>query len=139
MAILKTKPTKVGVKSFLNKVEPKEKRHDSFELMEMMKDITKETPKMWGPSIVGFGKYHYKYASGHEGDMCIAAFSPRKAAITIYLYPVFSNYKDLLKKLGKHKTSVGCLYIKKLSDIDINILRKMVERSIKLVKENYPD
>src|SRR5690606_18617562 len=137
MAELKTKPTKVSVAKFLNQVEDERKRADSFKILEMMKQITKEEPKMWGPSIVGFGKYHYKYDSGHEGDMCIAGFSPRKQNLTIYVIPGFNKYEDLMSKLGKYKTSVSCLYIKKLEDVDEKILKKLIERSVKDVKKKY--
>lgn len=137
MAELKTKPTKVIVEKFLEAVKDERKREDSFAVMEMMKKITKEQPKMWGPSIVGFGKYHYKYESGHEGDMCIAGFSPRKQALTIYLVPDSLKYEPLMKKLGKYKTGKSCLYIKKLDDVDLKVLEKLIERSYKYMKGKY--
>jgi hypothetical protein len=102
----------------------------------MMK-VTKEEPKMWGPSIVGFGKYHYKYESGHEGDMCIAGFSPRKQALTIYIVPRFLKYDPLMKKLGKYKTGVSCLYIKRLDDIDTKVLKELITESFKWMKIKY--
>lgn len=131
MAELKTKPTNVSVKKFLNSLKDEQKREDSFVVMEMMKKITGEEPKMWGPSIVGFGKYHYKYDSGHEGDMCMAGFSPRKEALTIYLVPGFQKNKSLMEKLGKHKTGKSCLYIKKLEDVELNVLEKLISNSFK--------
>jgi hypothetical protein len=99
-----------------------------------MKGITKEKPKMWGPAIVGFGSCHYKYESGREGDMCIAGFSPRKQALTLYFMSGFKQYPDLMKKLGKFKTTGGCLYIKKLDDIDMKVLKKLVNESVKYIK-----
>jgi len=95
----------------------------------MMKQVTKAKPVMWGSSIVGFGSYHYKYASGHEGDACLAGFSPRKQNLTIYIVPGFERYRALLKKLGKHKTSKSCLYIKILNDIDLPTLKKLIKQS----------
>lgn len=137
MADIKTKPTTVSVTDFLNILEPEEKRNDAFEVLSIMKKVTGEEPVMWGPSIVGFGKYHYKYDSGHEGDMCIAGFSPRKNALTIYLMPGFEQGRELMDKLGKYKTGKVCLYINKLSDINKDILQKLIEKSVEYVKENY--
>jgi len=135
MAELKTKLNKASVEKFLNSVKDEQKRQDSFKILEMMKKITKEDPKMWGPSIVGFGSYHYKYASGHEGDMCIAGFSPRKEALTIYILPGFEKYDSLMKKLGKYKTGKSCLYIKKLADVDIKVLTELIIQSVKYMQK----
>lgn len=136
MSELKTKATNQSVTDFLNKVEPEEKRRDSFEILEMMTKITGEKAVMWGTSIVGFGKYHYKSErSKQEGDWPLTGFSPRKQTITFYLMSGFKKHEDLLGKLGKHTTSVGCLYIKRLSDVDKNILTKLIERSFRLMKE----
>jgi len=137
MAELKTKLNKASVEKFLNSVKDEQKRLDSFEILEMMKKITKEEPKMWGPSIVGFGKYHYKYASGHEGDNCIAGFSPRKNALTIYILPGFEKYDSLMKKLGNYKTGKSCLYIKKLDDVDTKVLTELISDSYKYMKQKY--
>ena len=137
MAELKTKETKASVEKFLNTVTDVKKREDSFKILEMMKQITKEEPKMWGPSIVGFGSYHYKYDSGHEGDICIAGFSPRKQNLTIYIVPGFEKYSELMKKLGKYKTGVSCLYIKKLEDVDMKVLKELVKSSFKYMKAKY--
>jgi hypothetical protein len=137
MAELKTKINKASVEKFLNSVKDDQKRQDSFKILEMMKKITKEEPKMWGPGIVGFGKYHYKYASGHEGDMCIAGFSPRKEALTIYILPGFEKYDSLMKKLGKFKTGKSCLYIKRLDDVDAKVLEKLIVSSFNYMKEKY--
>ncbi len=134
MAELKTKKTGVSVDSFLEKVPNAEQRADAYTILELMKDITGEEPRMWGPSIVGFGEYHYVYASGHEGDMCLTGFSPRKTALTIYFYAGFAQDAALLKKLGKCKTSKGCMYIKKLADVDLAVLREMIETNIKRIK-----
>ena len=137
MAELKTKLNKASVEKFLNSVKDEQKRQDSFKILEMMKKITKEEPKMWGPSIIGFGKYHYKYASGHEGDMCMAGFSPRKEALTIYILPGFEKNKSVMEKLGKYKTGKSCLYIKKLDDVDTNVLRQLISNSYKYMKQKY--
>ena len=135
MAELKTKVSNASVERFLNSVKDEQKRQDSFKILEMMKKITKEDPKMWGPSIVGFGSYHYKYASGHEGDMCIAGFSPRKEALTIYILPGFEKYDSLMKKLGKYKTGKSCLYIRRLEDIDTKVLTELISESYKYMKQ----
>lgn len=133
MAEIKTKATKVSVDSFLKK-NAGNKLEDSYKLIDIMRKITKDEPKMWGPSIIGFGKYHYKYATGHEGDMCIAGFSPRKAAFSIYIYPGFEKSAELMKKLGKYKMGVACLYIKKLEDVDVKVLTELIKGSVKFVK-----
>jgi hypothetical protein len=135
----KTKPTDVSVDEFLHKVEDEKKREDSYRLIELMRDITGEEPKMWGPSMVGFGKYHYKYASGHEGDAFLTGFSPRKGAMTLYIFAGFEGEDALLSKLGKFTTGKSCLYIKRLSDIDQDVLRELVTKSVTHTKETYPD
>lgn len=134
MAELKTKVNDASVNKFLKTVKDPQQQKDSFAILELMKEITKEEPRMWGPSIVGFGSYHYKYASGHEGDMCITGFSPRKQALTLYILPGFEMNADLMKKLGKYKTGKSCLYIKKLEDVDQKILRKIITESVKYMK-----
>ena len=131
MAEAKTRPTKVKVADFLNKVSNAERREDCFVVAKIMEEITGEKPQMWGPSIVGFGTWHYKYASGREGDWPVAAFSPRKGDLTLYLMPGFENRGELMSKLGKHKTGVSCLYIKRLSDIHIPTLKKLIKASLK--------
>ena len=120
----KTKTTEVSVQSFLENVPDEAVRDDCNELIKIMKKITGEPPKMWGPSIVGFGRYHYKYGSGHEGYSCVTGFSPRKQNLTLYVMPGFAEKSDLLEKLGKHKAAKGCLYIKRLADVDVEILKK---------------
>jgi len=139
MAENKTKQTKASVESFINKIKDETVRNDCDTIIKLMKSITKEEPKMWGPSIIGFGSYHYKYASGREGDMCLAGFSPRKQNLTIYLMPGFEVQQSLLKKLGKYKTSKVCLYIKSLNDIDVKVLKEMISQSVKEMKKLYPE
>lgn len=137
MAELKTKPNKQSVKAFVDAVEDLQKRKDCRSIIKLMRKLTGEKPKMWGDSIVGFGTYHYKYKSGHEGDWMLTGFSPRKQNLTIYIMSGFSNYHDLLSNLGKHKTSKSCLYVKRLGDIDTNILSELITRSVKYMKETY--
>lgn len=134
-AELKTKVSKASVEDFLNTIEDEQKRADCFEIAKIMTQVTKEKPKMWGPSIVGFGTYHYKGASGREGDWMLTGFSPRKQNLTLYLMGGFDMHKDLLKKLGKFKTSVGCLYIKKLDDVDKKVLKQLVTQTVKTMKK----
>lgn len=130
MAEIKTKVTDASVEEFLAGVEHPVRREDSFTVLELMKKITKEEPKMWGTSIVGFGTYHYKYASGQEGDWPIAGFSPRKQALTIYLLPGFERDTELMARLGPYKSGVSCLYIKKLADVDMTVLAELIKRSL---------
>lgn len=130
----KTKPTQASVKEFLNQIPDKERRDDCFAVAKIMEEITGEKPKMWGPSIVGFGTWHYKYASGHEGDWPISAFSPRKKDLTLYMMMGFQKNADLMKQLGKHSTGKSCLYIKRLSDIHVPTLKKLIKWSIKELK-----
>ena len=138
MAELKTKPTEVSVADFLAKVESEQVRDDCREIIKLMKKVTGSPPKMWGPSIIGFGQYHYKYESGHEGDMCITGFSPRKGNLTLYVLGNFPGQDDLLKKLGKCKVSKACLYVKKLEDIDMGVLEKIIKKSVDFTKKKYP-
>lgn len=134
-AELKTKVNDASVKKFLDSVADEGKRNDCFEILKIMKQVTKEEPKMWGASIVGFGSYHYKGASGREGDWMLTGFSPRKQNLTLYLMSGFETHADLLKKLGKFTTSVGCLYIKKLDDVDKKVLKELVTASVKRMKQ----
>jgi len=133
-ADLKTKPTKADVDKFLSSIKDEKKREDTFKIVKMMKLITKEEPKMWGPSIVSFGKYHYKYASGREGDWFLTGFSPRKQNLTLYIMSGFKRYDELMKKLGKHKTGSSCLYINRLEDLDMKILKELIIESVKHMK-----
>ena len=127
----KTKPTKASVTQFLNKIPDAGRREDCFAIAKMMEELTGSKPVMWGPSIVGFGTYSYKYASGHTGDWPVAAFSPRKTDLTVYLMPGFDKREELLGQLGKHKTGKSCLYIKRLSDIHVPTLKKLIKISLK--------
>lgn len=143
MAELKTLKNDNPVKDFLNQIESESKREDSFKLLALMQKITGEEPKMWGTSIVGFGEYHYRYASGHEGDAALVGFSPRKQNLTLYLMGCYINpedksYDQLFQQLGKHKTGKSCLYINKLSDVDLNTLEKLITRSYKDMQKQYP-
>jgi hypothetical protein len=132
----KTKPTKKDVEKFLNNIKDEKRREDSFKIIKLMKQITKAEPKMWGSSIVGFGNYHFQYASGREGDWFLAGFSPRKQSLTIYAMTYLENYPDILKRLGKHKTGKGCLYINKLEDVNMRVLKELITTSIKNLQRN---
>lgn len=138
MAKNKTNETESSVIDFINNSDDQAKIKDAFELVNIMQKVSGFEPKMWGPSIIGFGSYHYKYASGHEGDAPLAAFSPRKAAISLYFHLPAEEREDLLAKLGKHKAAKGCIYVKKLTDIDVEILKKMVSISVKELQKQYP-
>src|SRR5262245_26286027 len=131
MAEQKTKPTNASVKEFLNQIQDKERREDCFAVAKIMEEITGDKPKMWGPSIVGFGTYHYKYASGREGDWPVTGFSPRKKDLTVYLMMGFTKHTELMQKLGKHSSAKSCLYIKRLSDIHVPTLKKLIKISVK--------
>ena len=135
-AELKTKVNEASVEKFLSAVTDEQARTDCYEILKMMKQVTKEEPKMWGSSIIGFGSYHYKGASGREGDWMLTGFSPRKQNLTLYLMHGFDVHADLLKKLGKYKTSMGCLYIKKLDDVDRKVLKELVTASVKRMKQS---
>jgi len=135
MAEMKTKPTNESVKDFLNKISDEERRADCFQVAKIMEEITGEKPKMWGPSIVGFGSYHYKYDSGREGDWPVTGFSPRKKDLTLYIMMGFEKHADLMEKLGKHSSSKSCLYIKRLSDVHIPTLKKLIKIGLKDLKE----
>ncbi|UII32494.1 DUF1801 domain-containing protein [Fulvivirga ulvae] len=137
MAELKTKLNDESVEDFLNSIEDEQKKKDSFEVLNIMKQITGAEPKMWGSSIIGFGNYHYVYDSGREGDWFIAGFSPRTQALTLYIMAGFSRYDELMQKLGKYKTGKSCLYIKKLKDIDLEVLKELIRNSVEHMKEKY--
>jgi hypothetical protein len=130
MAELKTKQTDQSVAAFLNSLPDEKQRQDAFTVLELMKQVTQAEPKMWGSSIIGLGDHHYKYESGREGDWFLTGFSPRKQNLTLYISGGFDQYEDLLKKLGKYKTGKSCLYIKKLSDIDLPTLKELVKQSV---------
>jgi hypothetical protein len=129
MAEPKTTPNDGDVVAFLNQVENEAKRQDCFAILELMRQATGEQPIMWGDAIIGFGSYHYRYASGREGDSPLVGFSPRKQNITIYITSGFEQYESLLNRLGKHSTAKSCLYLKKLDDVDTTILAELVKHS----------
>ena len=131
MAELKTNVNDQSVTAFLDGVADERRRQDCYTILEMMKMATRAEPKMWGDSIVGFGSYHYTYASGRGGDWLLTGFSPRKQNLTLYIMSGFSGFEELLNRLGKHKTGKGCLYIKKLADVDLAVLQELIDQSVK--------
>ena len=133
MAMLKTTRTDASVEAFLSAIANDTRRQDCRTVLKIMKQATKAEPKMWGASIVGFGSYHYKYASGREGDWFLTGFSPRKTDLTLYIITGFTRYDRLMGKLGQYKTGKSCLYIKGLADIDLSVLKKLIEQSAKRV------
>ena len=135
MSDLKTKPTGENVTRFLNAIPEEKKRKDSFTILDMMREVTGLEPVFWVGNIIGFGKYHYKYASGHEGDAGLIGFSPRKQNLALYILTGFDDQAALLEKLGKHKTGKVCLYINKLDDVHLPVLRKMIQKSFKHMKK----
>jgi hypothetical protein len=137
MAEQKTKPTIVSVEEFINAVPDERKRKDSFELLKMMKDVAKQKPRMWGPTMIGFGECHYKYDSGHEGDCFRIGFSPRKSSFSLYVTCDASEMKEYLNKLGKHKAGKGCIYFKRMDDIDRSVLKKMIEMAWNKKVKNF--
>jgi hypothetical protein len=138
MAELKTKPNEQSIEDFINGVADQRKREDSFAILELMGQVTGSAPKMWGDSIVGFGTYRYKYASGREGEWFLTGFSPRKRNLTLYIMSGFDQYDELLKKLGKYTTGKSCLYIKELEDVDQDVLRDLISKSVEHMAETNP-
>ena len=130
MAELKTQKNDASVEDFLNGVEDEKKREDSLKILDLMREVTGDEPAMWGSSIIGFGSYRYKYASGREGEWFLTGFSPRKQNLTLYIMSGFDQYDSLLANLGKHSTGKSCLYVKKLEDIDLTTLKEMVKMSV---------
>lgn len=130
----KTRPTDQSVIDFIGNVENNARREDGFALLEMMQEITGEEAVLWGSSIIGFGSYHYKYASGREGDWLCVGFSPRKQSMSIYIMPGFEHYEDLLEQLGKHKLGKSCLYVNKLADVDQDVLKRLIKYSYEHMK-----
>jgi hypothetical protein len=137
MAENKTKATRASVTRFINSIEDKQKRADARKVAAMMRNATGKRAKMWGSSIVGYGTYHYKYASGREGDFMITGFSPRKQALTVYILAGFKQFDALMSKLGKFKTGKSCLYIKRLSDVDEKVLERLIAGSVEYMRKNY--
>lgn len=138
MAELKTKKNNLSVRAYLDGIEDDAKRRDAKTLAKLLRSVTTKTAKMWGGSIVGYDSYHYEYASGRTGDWPIIGFSPRKTALTVYVMPGFTKYSKLLTRLGKHKTGKGCLYIKKLDDVDMDVLRELAEAAVADMRKKYP-
>jgi len=137
MADLKTKKNQASVQQFLASVEDEKRRKDARAVLRLMREITGEKPAMWGRSIVGFGSYHYRYASGREGDWMLTGFSPRKQALTLYIMDGFDGHEDLMTKLGKYKTGKSCLYVKSLEHIDMDVLRELVTESVAYMRRTY--
>lgn len=135
MAELKTKKNDKDPREFIESVKNEKRKTDSLVIMDLMEKITGDTGSMWGPSIVGFGSYRYKYDSGREGDWMLTGFSPRKQALTLYIMPGFKRYEELMSKLGKFKTGKSCLYINKLEDVDMNVLEELITLSVKHMKK----
>jgi len=137
MATQKTRETAASVEEFLNGIENRTRREDGLAMLDLMREVTGEEARMWGSSIVGFGIYHYVYESGREGDAMLTGFSPRRQNLAIYVMPGFSAYDSLLDKLGKHKTGKSCLYINKLADVDLKVLKTLVRRSVQVMRKKY--
>ncbi|MFE3975963.1 MULTISPECIES: DUF1801 domain-containing protein [unclassified Peribacillus] len=135
----KTKETDSSVTEFIEKVDNLKKREDAYKLLDIFTETTGFEAKMWGPSIIGFGTYHYKYESGHEGDAPLVGFSPRKAKISLYFTPGDKRRVELLQAFGKHTTGKGCVYINKVADIEINVLKELINQSVKFLRQTYPD
>ena len=134
----KTKPTGASVDAFLDSLADAQMQADCRAVAAMMAEVTGSEPRLWGSSIVGFGSYHYRYASGREGDFMLAGFAPRKRALTLYIMAGFAEYADLLARLGKHTTGKSCLYVKRLADVDQAVLRELVTRSVRYIRQKYP-
>ena len=139
MAELKTKLNEGDVYTFLNSITDDKKREDAFTILNLMQEATDAKPNMWGDSIVGFGSYHYKYASGREGDWFLTGFSPRKQNLTLYIMPGFEKYKTILNRLGKYSTGKSCLYIKKIEDVDLDVLKELIEQSVNYMAKANAD
>jgi len=134
---LKTQPTDSSVVAFIESVESEKKQEDAFKLLDIFTETTGMEPKIWGESIIGFGSYHYKYESGHEGDAALVGFSPRKARFSLYFATGDEKREELLKDFGKHKTGKACVYVNKLDDIDVDVLKKLIDQSIDFLEETY--
>lgn len=137
MSNLKTVPTESSVERLIEGVEDPARRGDCRTLLEMMSRVTGEPPRMWGPGMVGFGSYHYRYASGREGDWFLTGFAPRKADLTVYVMAGFARYEALLSRLGKHRTGKSCLYIKRLSDVSATVLEELVGESVETMRRTH--
>ena len=135
----KTRPTRKSVKRYLQSIEPAGRREDATVLLNLMSEVTGEEARMWGASIIGFGTYHYRYDSGRQGRGMLVGFAPRKSNLVIYITPGFAAYQDLLRRLGKHKHSVSCLYLGRLKGIDQQVLRQLIELSVAEMRNRYPE
>jgi len=137
MAEVKLKPNDQNVAGFLANIPDEARRTECYELVTLMKRVTRTDPRIWGTGLIGFGNYHYKYASGHEGDCFVAGFAPRKTALTVYITAGVERFPKLLAKLGKHKAGKGCLYIKKLDDVNLSVLEDLLSKSVEWTKATY--
>jgi hypothetical protein len=135
---LKTKQTDNSVIEFIEAVDSPKKREDAYQLLDIFTETSGYEAKMWGPSIIGFGSYHYKYATGHEGDAPLVGFSPRKAKISLYFAPGETKREELLKQIGKHTSGKACVYVNKVADIDVEVLKKLIQESITFLQKTYP-
>ncbi|MCT8161088.1 DUF1801 domain-containing protein [Pseudoruegeria sp. SHC-113] len=138
MAENKTQATEASVEAFLAQVAPERRADDARQLAALFAEVTGFEPRMWGPSIIGYGRYHYRYESGREGDFLATGFSPRKSALSLYIMPGYQDYSDLLSRLGKHKTGKSCLYINRLSDVDLGVLRELIATGLKDLGAIWP-
>ena len=137
MPVLRPLPPKATARAFLNRIPDKDRRRDALALMKIFQQVTGHPPRMWGGGIVGFGQYHYRYPSGHEGDAPLAAFSPRKTDFTLYLMPGLDAHRELMSRLGKHKAGKGCLYIRRLEDVHLPTLKLLIKRSTAHLRKLY--
>ncbi len=134
----KTKPTETSPRDFVAAVEPQKRRDEGLVLLDLFERVTGWKARMWGPAIIGFGEYHYKYESGREGDFMATGFSPRKAKLSIYILPGYADYGDILARLGKHSTGKSCLYVNKLDDIDLDVLAELIRAGVADLAKKYP-
>jgi hypothetical protein len=137
MAENKTRPTAASVTAFVNSIDDPRRRAEVRKVAAMMRRVTGKRARMWGPSMVGYGTYHYRYASGREGDFMLTGYSPRKQALTIYILAGFDRFRPLMKKLGTFKTGKSCLYIRRLADVDEEVLEQLIDESVKYMRDNY--
>ena len=138
MAANKTQPTTEGVEGFLSTVEPKRRREDALLLNALFQRVTGWSPVKWGPSMIGYGQYHYRYDSGREGDFLATGFSPRKTSLSIYIMPGYADYGPILERLGKHKTGKSCLYVSKLSEVDLDVLAELIQAGLDDLGRTWP-
>lgn len=133
----KTKPTKISVREFVNSVENETRKKDAKILLRVFKEVTGLSPQMWGPTLIGYGRYAYKYESGREGEMLMTGFSPRKANLVLYIMPGYADLNSYLERLGKYKLGKSCLYINKLADVDVDVLKEIIAYGVQYMQENY--